>query len=430
MHRKFLIVQVAALGWHLLSDDPLVGMLQFKPADSIFPALTCPVQATMRTAKLPSDHGMVMNGVYLKNLKRPSFWEQSADLIQGKRIWEDFRKAGKTVGMLFWQQSLGEPVDVLLTPWPVHKHHGGLIDVTYSQPEGLYHLLCDKIKRKFKLKHYWGPLAQSQSSKWIVKATCALMESKSAPDLLFTYLPHLDYCYQKYHKNHKKCQKSLELARLWINQLSELAEKNGYGILVYGDYAIGECRQVHYPNRYLYQSGMMKTRQVQKRHYPDYHRSAAFSVVDHEIAHVYVKNSEHTEHIAELLAAMGDGYRVIYGHERIKYCISNPRSGDIVMVGEPGTWFAYPWWCHFAEAPDYASHIDIHNKPGYDPCELFFGRNPFSVSMDTRLIKGSHGAVADSRKIAWASSYEQLQPIDNLQDLAQALQQKLNEVAS
>jgi hypothetical protein len=79
-----------------------------------------------------------------------------------------------------------------------------------------------------------------------------------------------------------------------------------------------------------------------------------------------------------------------------------------VLVAEPGTWFAYRWF-EKPEAPDYAAHVDIHNKPGYDPCELFFNAPPLgwplgSVSMDTKRIHGSHGNVGPGYEVAWTSS--------------------------
>ena len=39
---------------------------------------------------------------------------------------------------------------------------------------------------------------------------------------------------------------------------------------------------------------------------------------------------------------------------------------------EPTAWFAYPYWLDDRLAPDFARTVDIHRKPGYDPCELFF----------------------------------------------------------
>ncbi len=35
--------------------------------------------------------------------------------------------------------------------------------------------------------------------------------------------------------------------------------------------------------------------------------------------------------------------------------------------------------------------MDIHRKPGYDPLELYFDQKTKSISLNTDLIKGSHG---------------------------------------
>ena len=41
------------------------------------------------------------------------------------------------------------------------------------------------------------------------------------------------------------------------------------------------------------------------------------------------------------------------------------------------SWFAYPYWLDDRLAPDFARTVDIHRKPGYDPCELFFDPRRF-----------------------------------------------------
>ena len=54
-----------------------------------------------------------------------------------------------------------------------------------------------------------------------------------------------------------------------------------------------------------------------------------------------------------------------------------------VLLAKPGSWCEYVWWTDRREAPDFASHVDIHNKPGFDPKELFlFNRG---------VVKGTHG---------------------------------------
>ena len=47
------------------------------------------------------------------------------------------------------------------------------------------------------------------------------------------------------------------------------------------------------------------------------------------------------------------------------------RSGDLIALAEPDSWFTYYYWLDDAVAPDFARCVDIHRKPGYDPVELF-----------------------------------------------------------
>ena len=88
----------------------------------------------------------------------------------------------------------------------------------------------------------------------------------------------------------------------------------------------------------------------------------------------------------------------------------------MIALAEPDAWFAYPFWLDDSQAPDYARTVDIHRKPGYDPCELFFDphliwprgralrrlaqkklgfRTLFDVvPLDSSLVRGSHGLAA------------------------------------
>ncbi|MBR4317507.1 MAG: hypothetical protein IKT85_02020 [Kiritimatiellae bacterium] len=66
--------------------------------------------------------------------------------------------------------------------------------------------------------------------------------------------------------------------------------------------------------------------------------------------------------------------------------------------------------------------MDIHNKPGFDPCELFFGKTPFQCCTDPSRIRGTHGRT--DAPVAWASSLNL--SADTLQSLAEALREWLN----
>ncbi len=102
---KKLNVIAAGLGYGLLERNGLLEMagLRFGSAESVFPAVTCVAQATMRTGLSPAEHGVVSNGWWSETLRKPLFWEQSARIVKGRRVWEDMRAAGGKVGLFFLQ---------------------------------------------------------------------------------------------------------------------------------------------------------------------------------------------------------------------------------------------------------------------------------------------------------------------------------------
>lgn len=405
--RKLLVVQVAGLGREFLRERGVESICghPVRDAASIFPALTCPVQASFRTGLAPSDHGVVGNGVYDRVLRRPFFWEQSSELVSGKRIWDQYRCKGKRVAMLFWQQSMGENVDVLLTPAPIHKHHGGMIQDCYCKPASLYGELSRKLGRGFALRNYWGPMASVKSSQWIAEATAAVLsDSALSPDLCLTYLPALDYDLQRFGPRASRCDKSLSSLMEQLSLLRTTAQKNGYEILIFGDYAIAECASAAFPNRVLADEGLFATRNVRGRKYPDFHASRAIAIADHEIAHIYVRDRADVDHVRAVLGTVDGIDEVLDAGQQEEVGILRSNNGELIAVAAQGRWLAYPWWHDRSEAPDYATHVDIHNKPGYDPCELFLGWPPGSITQDTSRVKGSHGKAGPGREIAWVSS--------------------------
>ena len=405
---KLLVIQAAGLGYDFAQQHDLRCAGQpLRFAATIFPALTCPVQASFRTAALPAVHGVVANGRYDRTLRRTSFWEQSAALVRGPRIWDGFRQRGCRVAMLFWQQSLGESVDLLLSPAPIHRHHGGMIDDCYGKPADLYGRLCRAVGRPFRLARYWGPLASAASSQWIAEGTAALLSMPDlAPDLCLTYLPALDYDLQRHGPDHPAAARAAEALRRQLALLESAAERAGYDVLVFGDYAIAPSAAsgAVFPNRILRETGLFATRTVRGMLYPDFHESPAFALCDHETAHVYVHDPGAVPAVQARLAAISGVEQVFDAKGQARAGIRHPNAGELVLLAAEGHWLAYPWWRCRAEAPDYAAHVDIHNKPGYDPCELFFGWPPGTVSVDAARIRGSHGRAGASRGVAWGST--------------------------
>ena len=424
--KKLLIIQAAALGYDLLKKHNLTTWdnLTFNPMETVFPAVTCTAQASFRTASAPCEHGMIGNGLFLRDIMRPLFWEQSSRLVSGNRIWDKFRENGGTVGMFFWQQSLGESVDAILSPAPIHKHHGGMVQSCYSQPIELYEKVRSSVGRPFNLMHYWGPMASIKSSDWIASATATiLLDKETAPDLCMTYLPALDYDLQRYGPDSPRAEKAIQALFRELKEIVTIAKSSGYEILIFGDYAISKVEDgAILPNRALFDAGLFICRDVEGALYPDFNTSKAFAVVDHEIAHVYINKPETIEQTANLLRELPGIEKVLNKQEQETFGIENDRSGDLVIIAEDGHWFAYPWWKDDSTAPDYAKHVDIHNKPGYDPCELFFGWPPMTVTRNTNRIKGSHGKIGENKKACWASTCQLTPEPTTLLQLSTAIQ--------
>ena len=127
------------------------------------------------------------------------------------------------------------------------------------------------------------------------------------------------------------------------------------------------------------------------------------------------RSSQALEAVRERLAALPGVQRVLGRDELESIELDHPRSGDLVLLPEPGAWFAYPWWSDDAQAPDYARTVDIHRKPGYDPCELLLDAGPLATTakvtwfllrkrlglrallrctpLDASRIRGTHGRI-------------------------------------
>jgi predicted AlkP superfamily pyrophosphatase or phosphodiesterase len=426
--KKLLVVQLAGFGTAIaerMQTQP--GNITFHPLGAVFPAVTCVAQASLRTGTPPSAHGMIANGVYHERLKKILFWEQAASLIHGPRIWDPFRASGGTVGMMFWQQSLGESVDLVVSPRPIHKHNGGMIQDVYTQPVGLYEKLRKRIGRNFNLMHYWGPVASRKSTEWIVEAISAVLhDPEIAPDLLLAYLPHLDYDLQRHGPQHARVKRAISELETYITTLHTRAQQAGYDVLFAGDYAIKEVQHgALFPNGALRIEDLFLTQTVKGMAYPDLFNGKAFAMVDHEVAHVFVPDTSALDRARRVLADLEGVEHVLDREAQREWGINHPHSGDLVLIAEDGYWFAYPWWTDRREAPDFATHVDIHNKPGFDPCELFFGWPPGAVSQDTTRIKGSHGRIGPDRRIAWGGTITFDEPPTDLAALGRSIGQWL-----
>ena len=392
-----------------------------RPLETVTPAVTCTVQATLATGLPPSGHGAVANGWYFRDLKEVLLWRQPNSLLQGEKIWDagKARDPGFTCAKLFWWYNMYSTADYSATPRPMYPADGRKIPDHYAHPPELHDELDAKLGR-FPLFTFWGPTASIRSSAWITDATLHVMETRR-PTLTLTYLPHLDYDLQKFGPDldHPEVRQSLRDIDALVGKLVAAADAEGRRVLVVSEYGITPVRDAIHINRALREAGLIAVRPEEHgREILDAGASAAFAMSDHQLAHVYVNDRARRAEVKALIEGL-DGVEAVWDEEgKRANGLDHPRSGELVAISRPDRWFSYYYWLDEAKAPDFAPTVDIHRKPGYDPVELFLDpalRFPklaagwklgkrkmgFRQMLDlispsrTDLVKGSHGRITE-----------------------------------
>lgn len=388
------------------------------------PGLTCSAQTTYLTGSPVSEHGIVGNGWYFKDLNEVLLWRQSNTLVEAPSIWHRLRKQDKTLrtANTFWWYAMNTQADITLTPRPLYLADGRKLPDCYSNPLALRETLRERLGT-FPLFHFWGPMTSIKSSQWIADAA-VFIEKTSQPDLQLVYLPHLDYCLQKFgNKDYAALKDDLEQIDQLAKTLVKQFEESGVECVVISEYGVTNTQTVVYPNRILRKLDLLGIKVDLGKENLDFASSQAFAVADHQIAHVYIqealphsrKKSGLVHELKHVFSATEGIAKVLDKQAQQALGLAHDRSGDLLLISEPDSWFAYYFWESDDAAPDYARTVDIHRKPGYDPCEMFFNQDLVApklsaaakllkkklgfrtvmdlISLDPNLVKGSHGAI-------------------------------------
>jgi predicted AlkP superfamily pyrophosphatase or phosphodiesterase len=384
---------------------------------TVTPAVTATVQSTFTTGLMPGDHGAVGNGWYFRDLSEVWLWRQSNKLVEGEKIWETARKqdAEFTCAKMFWWYNMYSTADWSVTPRPMYPADGRKLPDVYASPSELRDQLTADLGT-FPLFNFWGPNADIVSSKWIVDASLRVYEQHS-PTLSLVYLPHLDYCLQKYGPKHPQIAAEVRAVDALCGQIIDRAERDGARIIALSEYGIVEVSDGVHINRALRRAGLLAVRDELGRELLDPGVSAAFAVADHQIAHVYVADPARIAEVKALLEALPGVARVLDEQGKREMGLDHSRAGELVALSDADKWFTYYYWLDDERAPDFARCVDIHRKPGYDPVELFIDPSlavpalqvgwrllkkvaGMRYLMDViplmpELVKGSHGRVTD-----------------------------------
>ena len=150
------------------------------------------------------------------------------------------------------------------------------------------------------------------------------------------------------------------------------------------------------PHVALREAGLLKPRKIGGAELIEVGELDAFAMVDHQVAHVRCADEQSRRRARDVLSKLDGVAEVLDLTESDPFHLRHERSGQLVALAEPDAWFAYYWWTDPAVAPPFARTVDIHRKPGYDPCELFIDPAARAISLNTSLVKGTHGLLPSS----------------------------------
>jgi hypothetical protein len=418
---RVCVIDLPGLSRELLAHVPTesglgkwVAQQRVRSLTPSWPEVTCSVQATLTTGQPPARHGIVSNGVatyrsaadaamvdgsnFAEYRRNVSFWEQSNQFLNVPRFWQD--ESGKSkykTALLFFQNSMpgfgGTPrpaADVVLTPKPDHGPDGKLVSLCWSNPAELVSRLFKEFG-PFPLMNYWGPMAGIASSQWIAKAAAAVWRSEK-PTLQLVYVPHLDYDLQRFGPESAQARKAVVDVATAVEPLIQAVLEGGGKILIVSDYTIEAVDRSIAPNAILRDAGLLATVSTPAGEIIDFRQSKAFAMVDHQIAHLYASDPS----AAHLLSDAG----LSILDPRV---LAHSRAGDFLLEAPAGAWLDYRWWKEPADAPSFATAVDIHRKPGYDPLELFLQPGTRSITQNASLVRGSHGRRQDNKAVVVGS---------------------------
>ncbi|MBA2407753.1 MAG: alkaline phosphatase family protein [Chitinophagales bacterium] len=428
--KRTVVINVVGLTKSLLGEHtPFLktwsDKRQVRAVHPILPAVTCSVQATYLTGKMPNEHGIVGNGWYFEEECEIKFWRQSNKLIKAKKIWEVMKEQHPhfTCANMFWWFNMYSTADYTITPRPQYHADGIKLPDCYSHPAELRDELQNELG-VFPLFDFWGPRTNIKSTKWIADASMKV-EEKFSPTLTFIYLPHLDYNFQRHGNDLGKNAKDLMEIDNLCEELIKFYESRNVQVIVLSEYGITSVNRPVHLNRILRKNNYISIREESGLELLDAGASKAFAVVDHQVAHIYLKDKTEaeTQKLKNLLQKVEGVELVLDKNDQHKYFINHKDSGTLVCVADKYSWFTYYYWLDDTKAPDFARIVEIHKKPGYDPVELFIDPNinlPMVkvgttllkkklglrylmdvISLDGSLVKGSHGRIPESEN-DWA----------------------------
>ena len=419
--KRTAVLNVVRLTQPLLARMPnlsaFAASCDVAPIKPAFPAVTCTAQSTYLTGTSPSDHGIVGNGWYDRDLAEIHFWKQSNHLVRGRKLWEELREVmpGFTCAKLFWWYNMYSSADYSITPRPMYPADGRKIFDVYTAPFSIRFEIKKELG-EFPFRSFWGPGAAIDSSRWIAESA-KWIEHRHQPTLSLVYLPHLDYNLPRLGPAHPDIAADLKLIDDVAGDLIAFLRERDIEVVVLSEYGITDVDRPIHLNRIFREQNWIAIKDELGLEMLDCGASKVFALADHQVAHIYLADAALTEPVRSLVAAQPGVAQVLDRAAQRELGVDHARAGDLIAISDARSWFTYYYWMNDEVAPDFARAVDIHRKAGYDPAELFIDpkiKLPAArvatfllkkkiglrgllnvIPLDASLVKGSHGRLPE-----------------------------------
>jgi hypothetical protein len=182
---------------------------------------------------------------------------------------------------------------------------------------------------------------------WIVDATRAVMEDPAlAPDLLLTYLPHLDYDLQRHGPDHPKALAAADALATILRRAARRRAAHRLRGPVFGDYAIRACEgPAVLPEPGPAPGRPHHVRIIKGMAYPDFwYQRGLRGGGPRDRPRPCARCPRIRKSARGAGEALPGVERARPGSPARWRAWITRRSGDLVIVAAKGRWFAYPWW--------------------------------------------------------------------------------------
>ncbi len=338
-----------------------------------FPGLAASSFASAITGTGPYEHGLIGNAYFDREARKVVSGPLPDSAIRAPRIWDRLRQARPGAKTLLWFGPNTRGADVEFSAgvdadWDVVTNPPGL-------GESLVSAFGPFPRPEVEAK---GEPPRLEATTWILKTAAATIQAER-PDLAIVRIPYLGQVARRFGPDGREAGRALRELETVLGPFLK-AEAPDSLVIAATETVTAPVSGPAFPNLVLRGLGLLALDSSPGGGVDvDLERSAAFALVDHQLAHIYLNDPSQAANVASAFAGLHDeGVALVApGARRAELGLDHPRAGDVVLVSTPDRWFAPDWWSSDEERP-----------AGPAPSGLRIGG-----PIDPRHVKGSLGAT-------------------------------------